>query len=303
MKAVTIYFLFFFSIINVSFSQSHINSFLKPSDSLHTSRKNTVLITEGSLTVLSLLALNQLWYADFDRSKFRTVNDSDEWLQMDKLGHVYSSYQMSRLGAESMNWAGVDEKGQLIYSAALSLTFLTTVEVFDGFSKEWGFSWSDIAANFAGTGLYVGQELLWNEQRITPKFSFHRTKYAKQRPDKLGENFLEEILKDYNGETQWYSVNLHSFFKESKLPKWLNIAVGYGAEGMLTGRNEPENMLFEPQDRYRQYYLSLDIDLSRIKTNSNVLKTVFSLLNTLKVPFPTLEFNSKNKLVFHLLYY
>jgi uncharacterized protein YfiM (DUF2279 family) len=252
---------------------------------------------------LSLVGLDQLWYADYKRSKFQTLNDNNEWLQMDKLGHAFASYQIGTLGANLLNWSGVSEKDQLIYGATLGFGFLTVVEVFDGFSEEWGFSWGDMLANAAGTGLYVGQELLWKEQRIKLKYSFHQTQFAAQRPDKLGESFLEEVLKDYNGQTYWLSANVSSFFKNKKIPKWINVAFGYGADGMLTGTNESIDGMFLNQDRIRQYYLSLDVDLTRIKTNSHVLKTVFELLNVIKLPFPTVEFNDKNGIKFHAIYF
>lgn len=286
-----------------SYAQLNTNNFFKPSDTLNKSRRNAVIITEASLATLTLIGLNELWYNDFEPSSFHTIDDSNEWLQMDKLGHVLSSYYIGKLGADVLHWSGVSKKNQLVYGSALGFTFLTAVEIFDGYSKEWGFSWSDIAANVAGTGLYVGQELLWEEQRISLKYSFHRTKYAKMRPDKLGENFLQEVLKDYNGQTYWLSANLYSFNKNSKIPKWLNLAIGYGADGMLTGNNESVDNLFTNQDRIRQFYLSFDVDLTRINTNSHLLRTVFSVLNVIKIPLPTIEFNSKNRVVFHLLYF
>jgi hypothetical protein len=92
---------------------------------------------------------------------------------------------------------------------------LTAVEVLDGFSSEWGASSGDIIANASGTA-FVSQELLWKEQRITPKFSFHTTQYAQYRPNVLGSSLAEQMLKDYNGQTYWLSVNLHSFYKGSK---------------------------------------------------------------------------------------
>ncbi len=286
------------------FSQSGLNDFLKPSDTLNTSRRNAVIITETSLAGLTLIGLDQLWYSDFERSKFRTINDNDEWLQMDKLGHVMTSYYVGKVGADVLNWSGVSEKNQLIYGATLGFTFLTAVEVFDGFSEEWGFSWGDMLANASGTGLYVGQELLWQEQRVVLKYSFHQTRYANVRPEKLGDDFLQEALKDYNGQTYWLSANIHSFFRESKIPKWLNVAVGYGADGMLTGNYEAlDRALFPNQNRMRQYYLSLDIDLSRLKTDSRFLKTVFNVINFIKIPAPTLEINSKGKLRFYPLYF
>ena len=287
----------------LSFSQSEINNFFKPSDSLNTSRRNTVVISEASVAALTLIGLNQLWYADYPKSKFHTLNDNSEWLQMDKLGHVYSSYQLGRVGANMLAWSGVRKKDQLIYGSTIGFAFLTVVEVFDGFSEEWGFSWGDMAANAIGTGFYVGQELLWDEQRITLKYSFHQTQYAQQNPDKLGDGLSQEFLKDYNGQTYWLSLNLHSFFKDSKIPKWLNVAFGYGADGMISGNNETGNEAIVYQEPYRQYYFSLDVDLTRIKTESHVLKTVFDVFNLIKIPFPTMEFNDKNGIKFHAIYF
>ena len=286
-----------------SFSQTKLNSFLKPSDTLNTSRRNGVIIAEASFGALTLVGLNQLWYKDYPQSNFHTLNDNNEWLQMDKMGHVFTSYQLGRLGANVLKWSGASKKHQLIYGATLGFGFLTTVEIFDGFSEEWGFSWGDMIANATGTGLYVGQELLWKEQRMILKYSFHQTQYASQRPDKLGEGFLEEVLKDYNGQTYWLSANLYSFFKGSKIPKWLNVAIGYGGDGMLSGHNETVDNLFITQNPKRQFYLSLDVDLTKIQTNSHVLRTLFDIFNRIKIPFPAVEFNEKNGIKLHPVYF
>ena len=297
-KRVVLLFLLFCCL---GFGQSKFNQFLEVSDTLNVKRRNAVVLTESVLTTASLVGLNSLWYNDYPRSRFHTINDLNEWEKMDKFGHVFTSYQLGRVGADVLNWSGVSKKDQLIYGATLGFAFLSAVEIFDGFSEEWGFSWYDIGANALGTGLYVGQELLWEEQRVQLKFSFHETKYASQRPDKLGSSFLEQVLKDYNGQTYWLSANLHSFFKDSNLPKWLNLAVGYGAHGMLTGENEHVNNMFTKPDRYQQFYLSFDVNLTQIKTESDVLKTIFSVLNVIKIPLPTIEINSKKEVVFHLL--
>ncbi len=301
MKRFLLY-LFFFNASLSLFAQH--NNFFKPSDTLNVKRRNIVVFSEVAIGGLTLLGLNQLWYADYERSKFHTIDDNNEWLQMDKFGHVFSSYQLGKFGVQTLRWSGVSQKDQLLYGATLGFSFLTAVEVLDGFSSEWGFSWGDFTANTAGAGLYIGQELLWEEQRIVMKYSFHRTQYATQRPDKLGNGLLEEALKDYNGQTYWLSANVHSFFKNSKIPEWLNVAIGYGGEGMLSG-NEGlivNNMLIN-QNRQRQLYLSLDVDLTKIKTDSELLKSIFSVFNSIKVPFPTVEFNGKNGVKFHSVYF
>ncbi|MBC7523041.1 MAG: DUF2279 domain-containing protein [Flavobacterium sp.] len=286
------------------FSQANLNAFLKPTDSLNKARRNGVYLSEVAIGGITLLGLNQLWYADYPKSNFHTINDNNEWLQMDKMGHAFSTYNLGRFGAEALKWSGASRKNQLIYGSTLGFSFMTVVEVFDGYSSNWGFSWGDMIANFSGTLLYVSQDLLWNEQRIVPKFSFHNTEYASARPAVLGSNLQEQILKDYNGQTYWLSGNVHSFFKKSKIPTWLNLAVGYGAKGMITGQEALVNTVFFPdKQRTRVYYLSFDVDLTKIKTKSHFLKTVCSLFNTVKIPAPTFQMDQFGKAEWYFLYF
>lgn len=294
---------FFLFSISV-FSQSGLNSFLKPSDSLNISKRNGVIIAQSTLMGGTLLALSEAWYKDHKKSDFHLYNDNIEWLQMDKAGHAFSAYQLSRASSELLQWSGVTKKQSVLYGSASAIAFLSFVEVLDGFSSEWGFSYGDMIANFSGSIFYATQEFLWDEQRIFIKYSFRTTPYASRRPNVLGNTLQEQILKDYNGQTYWLSFNIHSFFKESKIPKWVNIALGYGAEGMITGQEELVNMIFLPEkERYRQYYISLDIDLTKIKTQSHFLSTLFSVINTIKIPAPTFEFTSNGKSKFHLIYF
>ena len=241
-----------FSFCQISFAQNSIENFLKPSDTINKKRLKTVVISETVIGSATLIGLNQLWYAGYPRSSFHFINDNAEWLQMDKVGHAFSTYHLGSFGADALKWSGASRKNQLIYGSTLGLAFMTVVEVFDGYSTNWGFSLGDEAANIAGTALFVSQELLWKEQRIVPKFSFHTTPYASARPSVLGSSIQEQILKDYNGQTYWLSANIYSFTKFSKIPKWLNVAVGYGAKGMITGNDEFTNTIFLPESKRRR---------------------------------------------------
>jgi len=211
---------------------------------------------------------------------------------------------MIKVGMDLLAWSGASKKNQLIYGATLGFAFLTTIEIFDGFSEEWGFSPGDVLANALGTSLLIGQELLWNEQRIQYKFSFHTTDFPQYYPEKLGENTLQQIIKDYNGQTYWLSVNIWSFFKESRIPRWLNVAVGYGSEGLPEIHPTPYNYPgMEPYPTFRQFYASIDVDLTKIRTKSPFLKTIFNVFNYLKIPAPTLEITGKGKFIFHPVYF
>ena len=188
------------------------------------------------LTTASLIGLNELWYKQQPRSPFHSFDDNDEWLQMDKAGHTTTSYILGNVGYRSLKWAGVNENKSIWIGGLTGFIYLTGIEVLDGFSTEWGFSWGDQTANLVGSALFIGQQLAWDDQRIVPKFSYSHSQYAKFRPSLLGETGNERILKDYNGQTYWLSVNVASFLsEETSFPKWINFALGYGGDAMLTG--------------------------------------------------------------------
>jgi uncharacterized protein YfiM (DUF2279 family) len=273
-----------------------------------THRKRSLLVAGAHVGIYagSMLVLNQAWYAGYPRSSFHFFDDNSEWLQVDKVGHTWSAYQISRTSMETWKWAGMSRNQQIWLGGLSGAAFQTVIEVLDGFSTEWGWSWGDIGANFVGSGLLIGQQLGWGEQRISFKWGFHKMNYKEaelnQRTDQLhGKSLQERALKDYNGQTYWLSANLKSFFKKSNLPPWLNVSVGYGADGMFGAFDNTwtdKNNVFHDRsdiDRVRQFYLAPDIDFTRIRTKSKFLKGVFFVLNAFKMPTPALVF-SKGKL-------
>lgn len=276
-------------------------------DSLNKKRVVGVAASASAITIGTLIGLNELWYSEYPRSSFQTFDDSDEWLGIDKVGHGLTSYYIGTIGYQSLRWSGVKENKAIWYGGTWGFAYLTAVEILDGHSAQWGFSWADMAANTIGTGLFIGQQLAWGEQRILPKFSFHSTQFAQYRPNLLGKEWYEQILKDYNGQTYWLSINIHSFLsEESRFPKWLSVSGGYGATGMIGGSSNPSfddsGNPYPPFDRYSQYYFSLDVDLHRIKTKSRFANSVLTALGWLKFPLPAIEFN-KNGAVFHPIYF
>ncbi len=260
------------------------------STSVNDTRLKTVVYGGSGLYVATLIGLNHLWYANEPQSSFHFFNDNKEWLQVDKVGHTVTAFHISRAGVEIFEWAGLPRKKAILWGGLSGMIFQTPIEILDGFSSAYGASWGDIIANTAGSGMVMGQYYLWDELRIVSKFSFSRSPYAPQRPNILGSNLLEEILKDYNGQTYWFSANIYSFLNnETHFPKWLNVALGYGGQQMMFAELQDNKKIgLSP---YRQIYLSLDVDLTQIKSKSKFLNTALFLVNTLKVPFPAFEFN------------
>ena len=277
--------------------------FFKPSQTYNKSRFCAVLLGEGAFYVGGLAALNSLWYKDYPRTSFHSFNDNSEWLQMDKVGHAYSAYQLTRTGISLYKWTGV--KKNLVYGTVSSLLFLSSIEILDGFSSAWGASSGDVVANVGGCGLASFQELAWQEQRIQVKFSYSPSKFAAYRPNVLGANFTQQLFKDYNAQTYWLSINPASFIKSSRpnFLSFLNVAIGYGANGMIGGSSNPlldnNGIIYPVFNRYRQFYISADIDLSRMKTKSEFLNKLLGAFSCIKIPFPGIEFNNNKGFLVH----
>jgi hypothetical protein len=267
---------------------------------IYKKRKIILGLSSSVVTVGSLTYLNQVWFKQHSTTKFRLFNDNQEWFQMDKVGHAYTNYQCSRLMMNSMEWAGYSKKEQILVGGLSGFAYMSVIEVMDGFSSGWGFSWGDMMFNGLGSGMAISQKLIWNDQRIQLKYIYFPTSYPNYNPSLLGKNASEQFLKDYNGQQYWLSVNPASFMKESaKFPRWLNIAFGYGANGMLGAKNN-SRFQFDANGnpinfkRYRQYFFSLDLDLTKVRTKSKVLKSIFSLVSVLKIPLPNFELSQGN---------
>ncbi len=281
--------------------------FFTPSPTINDSRLVPLLVGEGAFYTISMVGLNVLWYKNYPRSSFHFFNDDKEWQQMDKLGHMLTAYTISRLAASMYEWCGVKPLPAAVYGTSLGMAFQTNIEIFDGFSSEWGFSPGDMIANTTGATLFLSQQTGWGEQRVTFKISFHPTEYSQYRPDELGYNTMQQSIKDYNGQTYWAAIAIASFLpKGTKIPGWACLDFGYGAGGMIGAVTNPpmynddgSELTF---DRYRKYFCSLDINLTNIPTKSSALKAAFGAVSFIKVPMPTLEF-SRKKFRFHLLYF
>ena len=264
------------------------------------------LAVEGAVLTGAMSYLKNEWYSDKKRVPFHFYNDLKGWNQIDKFGHFYASYLESNVGYSLMKKFNFSERQSLYMGGFQGLILETPIEFFDAYYEGWGFSISDMVANALGSLFFIYQQKLFGEQIIKPKLSFSRSVYARNANGLLGKNNLfSEFVYDYNGYTYWFSFSPKRLFNLKKIPEWINLSVGYGSDGML---GEFENklsyrgVLLPKYKRYRQFYLSLDIDLSKVKTNSRFMSHVFNALSYIKIPLPTIEFSNK-KVRGHLFYF
>ncbi len=249
----------------------------------------------------TIIALSKVWYNQNSRANFHLFNDVTEWKQMDKAGHFFTTFHESMFFFETYHWCGVNHRSSLWWGAATGFAIQSSIEIFDGYAANYGASISDIVANGIGSLGFACQQTTWQQVRIIPKYSFHTSPFAAKRPNVLGSTLAEQIIKDYNGQTYWLSFNVNSFFKNrNKIPSWIAISIGYGAENMIYAEDNINIQLgMKP---YRKYLIALDVDLSRIKTKSKSLNYILKRLNMIHLPGPAIEFN-KNGTSFHGWYF
>jgi uncharacterized protein YfiM (DUF2279 family) len=303
------------------------SDFITPADSLNKTRFNTALVLAGSTYTTFSIGLYNVWYRQYEQTDFQFFNDWNEWNNMDKYGHFYSAYFQGVLCYEVAKWTGLSENKSILSGLVVGTLFQTTIEVMDGFSEKWGFSVYDVAYNTAGVGAFAFQQKIWNEQRIQFKVSSYRRNYSNQnipspsgaessnlqdRADALfGSSFAERYLKDYNAQTLWASVNIHSLLvPDSRFPKWLNLAFGTGSENLFGGfenRWTTNNGEFELDPdlypRYRQFFIGLDLDLTKLPITNLYWKSLLKGLNIFKLPGPAIEINTQGQIKFHLIHF
>jgi hypothetical protein len=254
----------------------------------------------------SLLILSNTWYKDRERVPFHFYNDNQGYLQVDKFGHAFGSYVYSYIGFHYLKKTGLTRKEALMYGATLGFVLQFPIEIMDGIYEGYGFSFGDLTANALGSFLVLGQELAFREQLVKYKFSYWESPYSRNANGYLGETTFSRIFDDYNAHTYWLSFPVNEIAPINFLPDWLNIATGYSANGMygefenITSYNGIE---IPETERYRQFLLSLDIDWTRISTDSKFLKVLFKGMTFIKLPFPALEYNSLGKFRGYWMYY
>jgi VanZ family protein len=261
---------------------------------------------QGAGAAAAFTGLYKLWYQGHEQSSFRFFDDSQEWGQMDKLGHSYSTYWLSAGNTALFRKAGLGPVKACLAGTSISLGYMAMIEVLDGFSAAWGASAYDLMANASGALLFAGQDILMGKQTARLKYSFAPSPYAKHRPELLGRGLHEQMIKDYNGQTYWLSIALKDFVPARIVPGWLCLSAGYSISGFTGGHsNYDATLAYRPlADSYRQrhYYISFDADLSRIQTKRKWLAMLLKAANCLKMPAPALEI-SRGELRLRYLHY
>ena len=191
--------------------------FLEPAKTYNKKRFYAYAGATAAIYTGTILALDQIWYSQFEKSSFHTFNDVGEWEDMDKVGHLFSAYIESSANFEAALWTGIDRNKARWLGTSFGLLYQASFEVLDGYSAKWGFSWADIGFNTAGALLFLGQDIAWQDQRIKLKVGSNRINYESfiltsengeattdirtRAEDLYGGGLAARYIKDYNAQT------------------------------------------------------------------------------------------------------
>lgn len=269
------------------------------SSSFNPSRFWTGVAGFAAADVVTMVGLNSLWYSGHDRTSFhwhggrRWDDDWNTYVQQDKLGHAIVAYHLARVIGEYGLWSGLSRKQAGVFGGAVSAVFQSQIELFDGFSEEYGASRTDILANIVG-GAAGAAKVAYPERLswFALKYSYHPSPYYDDDISGAAPlRFLGNALKDYDGISYWFVVKPSELEFPGAWPKWLGVSLGYSGSGLA----HPVSGLDEfggpggPVHR-RQVFIAPDLDLTNLREKwPQPFRGIAGFFSFLRLPAPALQ--------------
>ncbi len=108
---------------------------------------------------------------------------------MDKMGHLYTSYQIARHTAALYKMTGISKRQMLVYGAISGVIFSNTDRDPGRLSPDYGFSPGDMVANTMGSALLPGANRVMGRSKDTTEIFISlyvtfrgKTRAAREQP-------------------------------------------------------------------------------------------------------------------------
>lgn len=238
---------------------------------------------------------------------FQIQEDIKYCLWVDKFGHFFGGYGTSYVLSEALQTAGVSWETSTILGSILGLSYMTYIEILDGYSLDFGFSPSDFYADVLGAGFFLAQHYFPVLQNFSPKFEYVNPPWLGEENRKPHDSFID----NYSAQSFWWAVNIRNLFGgvvKEYVPEWMQLSFGYAAYSMCSPGSDKwtcDPLKSEPVSEWvwgnRRFIVALDYDLVKLLPDGppfwNWLKQG---LNLFKLPAPAIEFGKSTK--FYILY-
>lgn len=162
-------------------------------------------------------------------------------LGMDKLGHGWSAFVLTEFFTDGIDRSAANRRHASYTAGLLSLGLMTYIEVFDGFSKDHGFSPQDLTADAAGIAFSIVRravpglrDTLDFRLLYTPDQSTFRSLKCFPKPscNHNGIVAAHDPITDYSNQRYVLALKLAGFKPLARTPlRLVEIQGGYYARG------------------------------------------------------------------------
>lgn len=263
----------------VAFSEratSQVEAHTVKEDTTHSflSRKTAITIGVSVHSALAIVLEYRWWWrGNYHPFRFEVEGFLNDYsLGVDKVGHFFTSYFYFNALYRTMRWGGYDESAATWASVVVPVLYATSLEIGDGFSI-YQFGPDDLVANFLG----IGYGVLQLKYPILRDFNF---KWSYYPAGKYAASLDHPLSNDYDGHIYWLSFRMHNLLPESMSrywPKFLNLAIGYGAKNSSLESTGPMK---------RKYAIALDYNLTELPLTGETWETVKNIFDLLHFPAP-----------------
>jgi hypothetical protein len=167
----------------------------------------------------------------------------------DKLAHAYSAYFMTNGLAEQLQRQGRSSERAALSATLLTQAVLLGVELFDGYSVNYGWSNQDVVMNLLGSGAaYLRQTQPKLRERIDVRLEYRPSGYRGFSP-----------VGDYAGQKYLVAFKLSGLDATRDSPlRYLELHAGYYARGF-----SPEEVA-DGRSRSRQGFVGIGLNLNAL---------------------------------------
>jgi hypothetical protein len=177
---------------------------------------------------------------------------------MDKLGHAWGTMVLADLFSRAIQGNNESDLNAQITGGVLAMGLMTTVEVFDGFSPKYGFSYQDIIFDALGAGFSMVRNTV---PGLREKLDY-RLEYIPSGHDR---DFAPQ--SDYSGQKYLLAMKLAGFgaFEDGPL-RFVELQAGYFARGFTL----EEERNGDPKRRVP--YVAVGLNLSELLLSNDEVR-------------------------------
>jgi len=213
-------------------------------------------LVSGTPIVLVLLGAKMWEWGSTHSFRYGT----DGWFEIDnssggtdKTAHIYACYASTRLFTSVFDWTEDNRDMAIAYGALMGLFIGAGIEIGDGFSQAYGFSVTDLIADFAGIGIGALLDKFPALDRAVSftVWWFPSKGFLRDLPGSYSDTFT-----DYSGQHYFLSLKLDGIPWVQDTPlRFFQIDLAYRTNGYKQ---------YDRVDKRQTIYMGFSVDLGTL---------------------------------------